>query len=118
MEAADAAARGEGRKAAASEPSKEKEVETPPSDDEDEGGIDEDDLIASTAGVEAAPAAAAAAQQQQQGQQQPGFAPPSVLASASLGLSRAAVLVQRAFHAAAVRAPPRRCLTRPQRTAQ
>lgn len=117
MEAADAAARGEGRKAAASEPSKEKEVETPPSDDEDEGGIDEDDLIASTAGVEAA-APASAAQQQQQGQQQPGFAPPSVLASASLGLSRAAVLVQRAFHAAAVRAPPRRCLTRPQRTAQ
>lgn len=115
MEAADAAARGDTRKGAA-EPRKEAEPQSPPSDDEDEGGIDEDDLIASTAGVEAA--APPAGVQQQQGQQPPGFAPPSVLASASLGLSRAAVVVQRALHAAAVRAPPRRCLTRPQRAAQ
>lgn len=110
MEAADAAARGEGRRA---EPSKEREPEEAPSDD-DEGGIDEDDLIASTAGVEAPQQQAAGSAQQQQ---QP-FQPPSVLASASLGLSRAAVMLQRAFHQAAVRAPPRRCLTRPQRSAQ
>ena len=110
MEAADAAARGEGRRG---EPSKEAEREEPPSED-DEGGIDEDDLIASTAGVEAPQQQAGGSPQQQQ---QP-FQPPSVLASASLGLTRAAVALQRAFHAAAVRAPPRRCLTRPQRAAQ
>ena len=110
MEAADAAARGDRKP---SEPRKEAEAAEPPSDEEDEGGIDDDDLIASTSGVEQQQQ-----QQQQQGQQQQGFAPPSVLASASLGLSRAAVVVQRAFHAAAVRAPPRRCLTRPQRAVQ
>ena len=85
-------------------------AEEPPSEDEDDGGLDDDDLIASTAGVE---------QQQQRGQQQqPGqgpWAPPTVLASASLGLTRAAVVLHRAFSAAALRAPPRRALTRPQR---
>lgn len=81
----------------------------PPSDDDE--GIDDDDLIASTAGMEEA----AAQQQQQRGGP---WAPPSVLASASCGLGRAAVALQRAFHAAAVRAPPRRQLTRPQRAAQ
>ncbi len=90
---------------------KEEPKDEPPSDDDE--GIDEDDLIASTAGVEQQ-------QQQQQGsgsgEQQPGgFQPPSVLASASLGLSRASVVLHRAFAAAALRAPPRRCLTRPQR---
>jgi hypothetical protein len=104
LEAAEGAATG-GKTAAAAPP--------PPQDEEsgsDGEGIDDDDLIASTAGVE----------QQQQGQQQSGggpFQPPSVLGSMSLGLSRAAVSLQRAFHQAAVRAPPRRALTRPQRSA-
>jgi hypothetical protein len=107
MEAAEAAATGRSGKKAAAAP--------PPQDEEsgsDGEGIDDDDLIASTAGVEQ--------QQQQQGQQQSGggpFQPPSVLGSMSLGLSRAAISLQRAFHQAAVRAPPRRALTRPQRFA-
>lgn len=115
MEAADAAASGKG--AAGKAESKGKAEQAPPREepasDEDEGGISDDDLIASTAGVE-----------QQQQQQQAGaggagpFQPPSVLGSMSLGLSRGAVMLQRAFHAAAVRAPPRRQLTRPQRAAQ
>lgn len=105
QEAAAAAAVG-GKKSPKEEPKDE-----PPSDDDE--GIDEDDLIASTAGMEQQ-------QQQQQGsssgEQQPGgFQPPSVLASASLGLSRASVVLHRAFAAAALRAPQRRCLTRPQR---
>lgn len=43
----------------------------------------------------------------------PGGRPPSTFASVSLGLSRAAVALHRAFHQAALRAPPRRSLTRP-----
>jgi hypothetical protein len=42
-----------------------------------------------------------------------GMSPPSVMASVTLGLSRAAVAMQRAFHKAAITAPPRRSLTRP-----
>lgn len=94
----------------APKPSKAAPKDEPSDDDE---GIDDDDLIASTVGMEASPS---------QQQQQPGgpgpFAPPSVMASVSCGLSRAAVALQRTFHAAAVRAPPRRQLTRPQRSEQ
>ena len=71
----------------------------------DDGGddgeeFDDDDLIASIPTSE---------EQQQLGNGNP----PSMIASVSIGLSRAAVALQQAFHRAAVTAPPRRCLTRP-----
>lgn len=82
--------------------SKGKAAVVPDLDDEE---FDDDDLIA------------AAPEDQQYGQN--GItgtgAPPSVMASVSMGLSRAAVALQNAFHKAAISAPPRRCLTRPSR---
>jgi hypothetical protein len=71
----------------------------------DDGGddgeeFDDDDLIASIPTSE---------EQQQLGNGNP----PSMIASVSIGLSRAAVALQQAFHRAAVTAPPRRCLARP-----
>ena len=41
------------------------------------------------------------------------FPPSSVVASVSVGLSRAAMALQQAFHKAVITAPPRRCLSRP-----
>lgn len=63
--------------------------------------FDDDDLIASIPSS------------QEQQQQLGNGNPPSMVASVSIGLSRAAVALQQAFHRAAVTAPPRRCLTRP-----
>lgn len=84
----------------------EKKEAAPVAEEED---FDDDDLIASTIGV-----AEGQQSQQQPGGEQPTL-PPSTFASVSLGLTRAAVMVQRAFHSAAVRAPARRSLTRPSR---
>lgn len=72
---------------------------------EDVGELSEDDLIASTFGAESA-------------KEDAGSFPPSIVASVSIGVSRASLALQRAFHAAAVRAPRRRCLTRPTRNSQ
>lgn len=65
--------------------------------------IDEDDLIAF------------ATDDGQQGSSGVGPSPPSVVASVSMGLSRAAMALQKALHHAAITAPPRRSLTRPMR---
>lgn len=80
-----------------------------PAQDEEEEDVDDDDLIA---------AAPDTPQQQAAGGAFGGARPPSTFASVSLGLSRAVVALQRAFHQAAVRAPPRRSLTRPVRAGQ
>ena len=64
--------------------------------------IDDDDLIA-------------ALPEEDDRQQEQGGMPPSVMASASMGLSRAAVVLRNALHNAAIKAPPRRSLTRPKR---
>lgn len=78
--------------------------EAPPAAAEDSDDFDEDDLIAAADEAAQGPWGGAGSAQ-----------PPSVVASVSLGLSRAAVALQRAMHAAAINAPPRRSLTRPQR---
>ena len=114
MEEAAAAeeARAGGGKAPAAKGKGKEEAAAPPRDEPpEEEDISDDDLIACTAGME----------QQQQGsssaqQGGPGL-PPTVFASVGLGLSRAAVALHRALHEAAVRAPPRRQLTQPQRRA-
>ena len=72
----------------------------------DEGSdFDDDDLIASAEGAAAGTGAGRGA----------ALPPGSMFASVSLGLGRAAAALQAAAHAAAIRAPPRRSLTRPQR---
>jgi hypothetical protein len=72
----------------------------------DEGSdFDDDDLIASAEGAAAGTGAGRGA----------ALPPGSMFASVSRGLGRAAAALQAAAHAAAIRAPPRRSLTRPQR---
>lgn len=78
----------------------------------EESDFDEDDLIAS-ADIHVGADASEAGQQQQQGGQ--GFAPPSIVASVTVGLNRAARALHKVLHEASIRAPPRRQLTRPQR---
>lgn len=87
------------------------EESTPPKGGALDEEFDEDDLIASVDG-------GASGSQQSEGSNntnQQGFAPPSIMASMTLGLNRATAALQRAFHEASIRAPPRRSLTRPQR---
>lgn len=111
MEGADAAAAGSSQAAK----SKDK-VAVPAKEEEPPTDIDDDDLIASTAGV---------GQQAEDGSSGAGqqaharglFQPPTVLASMSLGLSRAAATLHNAFHQTAVRAAQRRTLTRPRHAA-
>lgn len=87
-------------KTALTETAKPKEEE-----EEEEGDLSEDDLIASAFEIDTT--------KSKEGSNN--SAPPSIVASVSMGLSKAFVAAQRAFNDAAIRAPPRRCLTRPRR---
>ncbi len=78
-------------------------------EEEEEGGVDEDDLIA----FADLPLGAQQEQQQEPGGPARSVPPPSKFASMSLGLSRGALALHRAFHQLALRAPLRRSLTRP-----
>eukprot|EP00887_Chlorella_sp_A99_P002543 scaffold6.g2543.t1 len=114
LEAADAEAGGGGGRRPPAPPPEEPPAGAEGGGEEEEEELDDDDLIACTLGLE----------QQQQQQQRAGggagagaagglFAPPTVVASVSVGLARGAAALAAAFHRAAVRAPARRCLTRP-----